>query len=172
MALLIIQAIFNFGMALILYPFNVAAWVAKKSDKWIDLWPAFSGIIEALKQIVITMIACAFILCVNLALVRALFQWNSSMFVAAAGGTAYSNVPVINGSSTGFGAHSMIWLSCLLTFMLMNKMFEITRDKLKGYVGKDATSLYEQVKGDAKTTWGMAKDAPGKIKDLWKKIKR
>lgn len=172
MALLIIQAIFNFGMALILYPFNVAAWVAKKSDKWIDLWPAFSGIIEALKQIVITMIACAFILCVNLALVRALFQWNSSMFIAAAGGTAYSNVPVINGSSTGFGAHSMIWLSCLLTFMLMNKMFEITRDKLKGYVGKDATSLYEQVKGDAKTTWGMAKDAPGKIKDLWKKIKR
>ena len=152
MALLIIQAVFNFGMALILYPFNVAAYVAKKSDSWFDIWPAFSGIIDALKQIIVTMIACAFILCVNVALVRALFQWNSRMFVAAAGGTAYSNVPNVTTSlSGGFSGHSMIWLSCILTFFLMYKMFEITRNKLIEYVGKDSTALYESVKGDAKS---------------------
>ncbi len=167
MALLIIQAIFNFGMALILYPFSVAAWVAKKNDSWFDIWPAFSGIIDALKQIVITMIACAFILCVNLALVRALFQWNSRMFISAAGGVAYSNLPNMNSLSTGFGGHSMLWLSCLLTFFLMNKLFQVTREKLTGYVGKDATALYNQVKGDAKTTWGMAKAVPGKAKNIW-----
>ncbi len=167
MALLIIQAIFNFGMALILYPFSVAAWVAKKNDSWFDIWPAFSGIIDALKKIVITMIACAFILCVNLALVRALFQWNSRIFVAAAGGVAYSNLPNISSLSSGFGGHSMLWLSCLLTFFLMNKMFEITREKLTGYVGKDATQLYNQVKGDAKTTWDMAKAVPGTAKNIW-----
>ena len=61
----------------------------------------------------------------------------------------------------------MLWLSCLLTFFLMNKMFEITREKLTGYVGKDATQLYNQVKGDAKTTWGMAKAVPGKAKNIW-----
>lgn len=166
MALLIIQAIFNFGMALILYPFSVAAWVAKKNDSWFDIWPAFSGIIDALKKIVITMIACAFILCVNLALVRALFQWNSRIFVAAAGGVAYSNLPNVSSLSSGFGGHSMLWLSCLLTFFLMNKMFEITREKLTGYVGKDATQLYNQVKGDAKTTWDMAKAVPGKAKNI------
>ena len=171
MALLIIQAIFNFGMALILYPFSVAAWVAKKNDSWFDIWPAFSGIIDALKKIVITMIACAFILCVNLALVRALFQWNSRIFVAAAGGVAYSNLPNVSSLSSGFGGHSMLWLSCLLTFFLMNKMFEITREKLTGYVGKDATALFEQVKGDAKTTWNMAKAVPGKAKNIWGFIK-
>lgn len=171
MALLIIQTIFNFGMALILYPFGVAAWVAKKSDSWFDIWPAFSGIITALKQMVVTMIACAFILCVNLALVRALFQWNSRMFVTAAGGVAYSNLPNMDSLSSGFGGHSMLWLSCLLTFFLMNKIFEITREKLTGYVGKDATALYNQVKGDAKTTWGMAKAVPGKVKNVVKFFK-
>ncbi len=167
MALLVIQAIFDFGIALILYPFNVAAWVAKKNDKWLDLWPAFSGIIDALKKIVITMIACAFILCVNLALVRALFQWNSAIFVSAAGGTAYSNLPSVG--TTGFGGHSMVWLSCILTFFLMNRMFEITRDKLKEYVGKDATKLYDKVKTDATNRWESVKKVPGMVKKVWGK---
>ncbi len=171
MALLIIQAIFDFGMALILYPFNVAAWVAKKSDSWFDIWPAFSGIIEALKKIVITMIACAFILCVNLALVSALFQWNNRMFVAAAGGTAYSNLPNMTANASGFAGHSMLWLSCILTFFLMNRLFEITKKKLTGYVGSDATRLYEQVKGDAKLGWGKIKSFPGSVKNVWKTVK-
>ncbi len=171
MALLVIQAIFNFGMALILYPFTVAAWVAKKSNSWLDVWPAFSGIIESLKQIVITMIACAFILCVNIALVSALFQWNGAQFVAASGGTAYSNLPNTTAFSTGFGEHSLLWLSCLLTFFLMQKIFEITQNKLKEYVGKDATALYDTVKGDAKTTWKIATALPGKAKNIWGTIK-
>ncbi len=168
MALLIIQAIFNFGMAVILYPFNVAAWVAKKSDAWCDLWPAFSGIIEGLKQIVITMIACAFILCVNMALVRAIFQWNNSMFVAAAGGVAYSNLPNMGANASGFGGHSMVWLSCILTFFLMNKMFAITREKLVGYVGKDATALFESTKTNAKDLWGGAKSTFSGVKKIFK----
>ena len=156
MALLIIQAIFNFGMALILYPFNVAAWVAKKSDGWIDIWPAFSGIIDALKQIIVTMIACAFILCINLALIRALFQWNNQNFENAV---------------SGFGGHSMLWLSCILTFFLMNKMFAITREKLTEYIGGNSTELYNKVKADAKTGLGIAKEIPGKIKNIAKYVK-
>ncbi len=171
MALLIIQAIFDFGMALILYPFGVAAWVARKNDSWFDIWPAFSGIIQALKQILVTMIACALILCVNLALVTALFQWNNTEFVVAAGGVAYSNVPTVS-DSTGFGGHSMLWLSCLLTFFLMNKIFEITKEKLITYVGEGSTKLYNKVVSDAKRTVTMVKSAPGAVKNIWSKVKK
>lgn len=166
MALLIIQAIFDFGIALILYPFNVAAWVTKQSDDWFNVWPAFSGIIDALKKVIITMIASAFILCVNLALVSALFQWNSDIFVAAVGGTAYSNIPTAGAGSSGFGEHSVLWLSCLLTYFLMNKIFEITRDKLKSYVGKGATDLYDTVKTDVKTSWEIVKNTKNTIQKI------
>ena len=74
MALLIIQAIFNFGMALVLYPFQVLAYVVKPNDKWLDVWPAFGGITQALQKIIVTMIACAFILCVNIAIIKSLFH--------------------------------------------------------------------------------------------------
>ena len=168
MALLIIQAIFDFGIALILYPFSVAAWVVKPSDPWFNIWPAFSGIIDALKKMIVTMIACAFILCVNLALVSALFQWNSSIFVAAVGGTAYSNIPSASANSSGFGEHSVLWLSCLLTFFLMNRIFEITREKLQSYVGKGATDLYDTVKKDVKTGWNITKSNAKTAKNLWK----
>jgi len=160
MALLVIQAIFNFGMALILYPFNVAVWVAKKNDSWFDIWPALSGIIDALKQVVITMIACAFILCVNVALVRALFQWNHNAFTDAA-----------NGIVTGFGGHFMVWLSCILTFFLMNKMFEITREKLTEYIGGNSTDLYNKVKTEAKTGWNIMTGFSGNIKNIGKYVK-
>ena len=168
MALLIIQAIFDFGIALILYPFSVAAWVVKPSDPWFNIWPAFSGIIDALKKMIVTMIACAFILCVNLALVSALFQWNSTIFVAAVGGTAYSNIPSASANSSGFGEHSVLWLSCLLTFFLMNRIFEITREKLQSYVGKGATDLYDTVKKDVKTGWNITKSNAKTAKNLWK----
>lgn len=167
MALLIIQAIFDFGIALILYPFNVAAWVTKTGDDWFNVWPAFSGIIDALKKVIITMIASAFILCVNLALVRALFQWNSRIFVTAVGGTAYSNLPSASANSSGFGEHSVLWLSCLLTYFLMNKVFAITRDKLKEYVGKGSTELYDRVKGDVKTSWEITKSTGKSLKNAW-----
>ncbi len=168
MALLIIQAIFDFGIALILYPFNVAAWVVKPSDPWFNIWPAFSGIIDALKKMIVTMIACAFMLCVNIALVSALFQWNSTIFVSSVGGTAYSSVPSASANSSGFGEHSVLWLSCLLTFFLMNKVFEITRDKLKSYVGKGGTDLYDSVKKDVKTGWDITKSNAKTAQNLWK----
>lgn len=152
MALLIIQAIFNFGMALVLYPFQVLAYVVKSSDKWLDVWPAFGGITKALQKIIVTMIACAFILCVNIAVVRALFQWNSSVFVVAAGGTATSNVPTVANSALGFGEHSILWLSAILTFYLMFRIFNMTRQQLDSYVGKGMDKLYNQVTGDAKKT--------------------
>lgn len=157
MALLIIQAIFNFGMALILYPFQVLTYVVKPSDKWFDIWPAFSGITKALQQLVITMIACAFILCINIAVVKSLFQWSSSIFVVAAGGMASSNVPQVANSAMGFGQHSVLWLSAILTFYLMLRIFDMTRDQLKTYTGGGMDKLYNQVKGDSKTMLGSAK---------------
>ena len=150
MALLIIQAIFNFGMALIMYPFQVLTYVVKSSDKWFDIWPAFGGITKALQSIVITTIACAFILCVNIAIVKSLFQWNTSVFVVAAGGTATTNVPTVATNALGFGQHSILWLSAILTFYLMFRIFNLTREQLDSYVGKGMDNLYNQVKGDTK----------------------
>lgn len=158
MALLIIQGIFDFGVSLILYPFSVLAWVAKPSDKWFDVWPVFGGIIKALQTLVITMIACAFILIINVAIVRALFHWDASMFVVAAGGTAATNVP---GASMGtnavsFGGHSLLWLSSILTFFLMNAIFDLTRKRLEEYA-PGQTGLYDQAKGDFKANVAKAK---------------
>ncbi len=165
MALLIIQAIFDFCLSLIMYPFNVLAWVAKKSDKWFDILPVFSQIIDALKNLIITMIACAFILCVNIALVRALFNWSSSVFVVAAGGVSTSNVPSITNSAMNFGQHSILWISALLTFFLMHNIFDMTRQRLDMYTTKDHW-LYNKVTGDAKVMWGKAKATPGAIKKI------
>ena len=165
MALLIIQGIFNFGAQIILYPFSVLVYVFKKNDKWLDIWPAFSGITKALQQLIVTMIACAFILCINVAIIKALFQWNSSVFVVAAGGTATSNVPQQAATSMGFGQHSVLWLSAILTFYLMFKIFELTRKQLDMYVGKGMDTLYNNVTNDTKTLYNASKTMIKKYKD-------
>lgn len=171
MALLIIQGIFNFGMALILYPFQVLTWVAKPKnpDKWFDIWPAFSGIVNALQQLIVTMIACAFILCVNVAVIRALFQPNGSVFVGAAGGSAGSNISGV-GTSIGAGGHSMLWLSSILTFYLMFRIFDMTRQRLNQYApGADA--LYNKVKGDTRIAYNKAQGFRDKIKQ-WRELRK
>lgn len=166
MALLIIQAIFDFCLSLIMYPFNVLAWVAKKSDKWFDILPPFSQIIDSLKKLIITMIACAFILCVNIAIVRALFNWSSSVFVVAAGGVSTSNIPSITNSAMNFGQHSILWISALLTFFLMQNIFKMTRERLDMYTSGTPRTLYNNVTNDAKTIWGKVKSAPDTIKNI------
>lgn len=163
MALLIIQAIFDFGMALILYPFQVLVYVVKPNDKWFDIWPAFSGITKALQQLILTMISCAFILCVNIAIIKSLFQWSSSVFVVAAGGSASSNVPQVANSAMGFGEHSILWLSSVLTFYLMLSIFNMTRQKLDAYVDKGKDALYNQVKKDTNIVWKNTKDWSKKV---------
>ncbi len=172
MALLIIQAIFDFCLALIMYPFSVLAWVAKKSDKWFDILPAFKQIIDALKTLVITMIACAFILCINIAIVRALFNWSSSIFVVAANGMAATNVPTITNTTMNFGQHSMLWISSLLTFFLMQNIFNMTRKKLEEYTKDTPKKLYENVTKDATTMWGKIKSTPDTIKNIVGGVKK
>ena len=168
MALLIIQGIFDFGIALILYPFSVLTWVAKSSDKWFDVLPAFDGIIKALQKLVITMIACAFILIINVAIVRALFHWDGVVFNVAAGGFASSNVPTTN--TVSFGGHSLLWLSALLTFFLMKAIFDLTRRQLDTWA-PGMSGMYNQAKSDfdanvkrAKGIYESVKKALGLIK--------
>ena len=158
MGLLVIQGIFNFGMALILYPFQVLGWVAKRNDKWFDIWPAFDGVVKALQQLVITMIACAFILAINIAVVKALFNLNNSAFVVAAGGSASSNVPTTSmvTNAVDFGGHSILWLSSILTFFLMSAIFKKTREMLTTYA-PGMTGMYDKVHGDIKTNTSKAK---------------
>ena len=163
MALLIIQGIFDFGVALILYPFSVLAWVAKKSDKWFDIWPAFDEIIKALQKLVITMIACAFIMIINVAVVHALFGLNNSAFSVAAGGSATSNLVTTN--AIGFGGHSLLWLSSILTFFLMQAIFDMTKKQLDVYA-PGMTGLYNQTKGDFKATTAKAKSTYESIKKI------
>ncbi len=170
MALLIIQAIIKFGLALIMYPFNVLAWVAKppNPDKWIDLLPPFSGIIKSLQSLVITMISCAFILSINVAIIRALFRWNNSVFSATANGTANSNIPTVTNSATSFGEHSILCLSAILTFYLMFKIFELTREQIDHYTGKGSSDLYKDVTGNAKVYYNKG---VGWVKNLMPKKK-
>lgn len=170
MALLIIQGIFNFGTSLILYPFNVLVWVAKPSDKWFDVMPAFSEIIKALRGLVITMISCAFILIVNVAIVHALFQFDSSVFVVSAGGSASGNLNGVNTNAISFGGHSLLWLSALLTFFLMNAIFDRTREQLEKYA-PGMSGLYNQVKGDFKANVDKAKSIYESAKKIIKLIK-
>ena len=180
MALLIIQGIFNFGMQLILYPFSVLTYVAKKSDKWFDLWPAFSGITKALQELIITMIACAFILGINVAVIKALFNANTSVFVVAAGGSASSNIPSAANNAMGFGEHSVMWMSAILTFYLMFKIFNLTQEQLRKYIGNGGMEeLYKTTRKDASTLYKGAKkygkdikDATGWLKKMGKKIKK
>lgn len=181
MALLIIQAIFDFCLALILYPISVLTWVVKKPDekdkksyKWFDILPPFKQIIDALKKLVITMIACAFILCINLAVIGAIFNWSSTAFNVAAGGAASSNVPTITNAGVNFGHHSMLWLSSLLTFFLMQNIFKLTRERLDMYTEGVKHTLYDNVTKDAKGLWVKAKNTPDTVKSWWeagKKIK-
>ncbi len=163
MALLIIQAIFEFGMALVLYPFQVLTYVVKPSDRWFDIWPAFSGITKALQKLIISMIACVFILVINIAIIKSLFQWSSSLFVVAAGGAASSNVPQMANSAMSFGGHSVLWISALLTFFLMIKIFNLTRQQLLDYTGGGSDAMYKQVIGDTKTVWKGGKDWGKKV---------
>lgn len=169
MALLIMQGIFNFGIQLILYPFNVLAYVAKPSDKWFDVWPAFGGLTKALQQLLVTMIACAFILCINIAVIKAMFRWNTSVFVAATGGVATSNLPQVANSSMGFGQHSILWLSAALTFFVMFKIFELTRKQLEMYVGKGMDDMYNKVSKDAKKSWTDIKSNFSKLTGAFSK---
>ena len=171
MALLIIQGIFEFGMALVLYPFQVLSYVAKPSDKWLDIWPAFNGITTALKKLVITMIMCSFMLCVNIAIIKSLFRWNSSIFVVAANGSATSNVPMAANTAGAFGEHSILWLSSILTFYLMFKLFNMTREQLNAYVGSGSDKLYNKVTGDAKILWKNTKTTGKTIAKAAKWIK-
>ena len=171
MALLIIQGIFNFGIQLILYPFFVLTYVFKSNDKWLDIWPAFSGITKALQQLIITMIACSFILCINVAVISALFKWNTPVFVVAAGGSASSNLSQQVGS-VGFGQHSVLWLSAILTFYLMFKIFELTRKQLDMYVGKGMDSLYNSVTSDTKNLWEGGKRTKKQISEIIDLIKK
>lgn len=167
MALLIIQGIFEFGIALVLYPFNVLSYVIKPNEKWLDIWPAFSGITDALKKLIITMIMCAFMLGINIAIIKSLFTWNSSIFVVAAGGAAQTNIPMTTNYTTGaFGEHSILWLSSILTFYLMFKLFKLTREQLDAYVGKGQDKLYNKVVEDTKTLWTDAQTARDKLKTL------
>ena len=170
MALLIIQAIFDFCISLIMYPFGIVTWVIKKSDKWFDIWPVFSQIIDSLKKLIITMIACAFILCINMAVVRAVFNWSSSTFILAAGGTSTSNVP--SGAVGGFGTHSVLWLTSLLTIFILKSIFDMTRERLEMYTKGTSKDLYKNATKDAGTLWGKAKAAPGKISNIVKTVKK
>ena len=64
----------------------------------------------------------------------------------------------------GFGEHSIMWLSSILTFYLMFRIFDITKQQLNNYVGGgDMDRLYNQVKSDTKTAINTAKGLGSKI---------
>jgi len=160
MALLIIQGIFEFGMALILYPFHVLSWVAKDTKEYFDIWPAFSSIATALKKLLVTMIACAFILMINIAIAKSLFNWDSSIGISS-----------LSVNATSFGEHSMIWLSSILTFFLMISIFNMTRKQLEAYA-PGQMELYDNVTRDAKLSWKKVTGMADAVKNIIKAVRK
>ena len=116
------------------------------------------AVTKALQDLIVTMIACSFMLCIDLAVVKALFQWDKSVFVVAAGGSSYSNLPQAANTAMAFGEHSVTWLSALLTFYLFFKIFDMTQQQLKNYTGSGMDGLYKSVKSDSKTLYGGIKN--------------
>ncbi|MDR1071282.1 MAG: hypothetical protein LBL21_01405 [Rickettsiales bacterium] len=132
MALLVIQGIFKFGLSLILYPFKVLIYVAKDDGAaWFNPWLALKDLVVSLKDLVIAMIAVAFILLINVSIAGALFNFD------------IENIK-------GVGGHSVTWTMAIMTFWIMQRVFKMTQDKLASYTGPDSSNLYKQVTGGAK----------------------
>ncbi|MDR2770308.1 MAG: hypothetical protein LBB08_02555, partial [Rickettsiales bacterium] len=151
MAMLIIEGLFALGLALILYPFKVLLYVMKDDDQWINPWPALGDLVSALKRLVVAMIVAAFMLLINVSIAGALFD--------------------LDAESTEWGGHSVTWLGCIMTFWILHRVFQKTREKLESYLAdKEMTGFYDKVKGQAVAagknvaTWGMkiAKISGGK----------
>ncbi|MDR1696879.1 MAG: hypothetical protein LBR41_01505 [Rickettsiales bacterium] len=168
MALLIINAIFELGMSLILYPFRVLTFVAKpkKPDAWIDPWSAFGGIADALRKLIITMISCSFILVINIALVRAILGMGDAAYSDVAAGVSVTNL----GLSDDGGGTLMIAISSVLTFYLMTRIFAITREWLDKFAGKGADALYKSTTAFAKTATGRVAQGGKSLKKILKKV--
>lgn len=73
----------------------------------------------------------------------------------------------------GFGQHSILWLSAILTFYLMLKIFDLTRKQLDSYVGGGMDKLYNQVvKSDAPKMANLIKDNAKKLGTAFGWIKK
>ena len=66
------------------------------------------------------------------------------------------NVPMAANTAMGFGQHSIFWLSAILTFYVMQRMFDVTQEQLNSYT-KGMDGLYKDLKSDTKTVIGGAK---------------
>ena len=126
--------------------------------------PVFDQIINALKKLVITMIACAFILCINIAIVHALFNWSSPILTAESG---IVDAP----AADSFGQHSILWISAILTFFLMRAIFNATRERLDRYSGVSHNS-YDAVTATGKRTWEKLKATPAVIQNIIQETKK
>ena len=153
-ALLLIQGIFKFGLELIFYPFRVLISVVKSTNEkektWFDPITALGSLADSLKALIIAMIAVSFMLIINISVVRALF--NASPDV-----------------EMGFGGHSITWLSAIMTFLILQKVFVMTRDYMEKFVtDKDMTGYYDKVSKDAIQIAKNAGEGGKKIIGLFK----
>ncbi len=160
MALLIIGGIFEIGMALIMYPFQVLTWVVKtpNSNDWFDIWPAFNGIVDALKKLIITMIACAIILGINIAITDSMLGWINTLFANA------------SGADLSFGSHTIIWLTAILTIYIMYELLNKTRQLLLKFA-PSSDAIYKQAVSDTKSFANIIKDNATNIAKIFGWIK-
>jgi len=128
MAVMMIRGIFKFGAELIFYPFRVLVYVLKGDDeKWFDPWPAVHHLVKSLQTLVITMIALAFMLLINVSLARAMFDFSTD------------NVSTVT-------QHSISWISCGLAFWLLQRVYAEVDRKIKEYINDDdITTFYDKL---------------------------
>ena len=101
----------------------------------------------------------------NVAIVKALFSWNSSVFNVTTGVNVETNLP---GSDISFGEHSIIWLSSILTFYLMYSLFDKTKELLLRY-SKERNDLFDSVKSDSKSLYNIVKSKINLVRGALKK---
>ena len=155
MSLLLVRGIFDFGMALVLYPFKVLVYVIKKPDDnslWVDPWPPFEDIIKSLQKLIVSMIAVAFIMMINIAVSESMFKFS-----------------IFRAWTPDFGAHAMTFLTSVIMFLVMGKIYNMVNERLEKYVDNgEMTGFYgavaEKTKHFAGKAVGLGKKVFGTLK--------
>ncbi|MDR2685448.1 MAG: hypothetical protein LBB23_01590 [Rickettsiales bacterium] len=135
LASILLQGILDFCFAIILFPFKVFSYCLKatEGDDWFNPGDALGDIIESLRKLIVTMIVAGIATTINMIL------------IASVVGSGTANL-----SGGGWGTGIMTILGSVLCLLIMNKFYEIAKEKIAQYGGANNTALYDLTKKTAK----------------------
>lgn len=150
-ASLILQAIIGFCFEIILFPFRTFSYVLNaKDESWINPWPAFKGIVDSLRVLVVTMLVSGIMTIVNIIMLDTMFGGNE-----------------INANS--WSDKFMLALSAVLSLIIMHKLFKTAQEKISQFGASKDDSLYKTITGTGLGLGGAGVRIIGNIGKMIKK---